>query len=227
MIAPSKTPFLLRARHVHSFGLVMIALVLALSTSVVLHGVWGLVVNTALSALTLILVLRVTDAAFLRQRIAAWIAILAVILVTLAALTGVPENLRGPASAVAALLVLFAPPAIIRYVARAERVDAEVIMAAVCVYLLLGLLFAFLDGAVETLGDGAFFAQTTTPDASDFTYFSYVTLGTLGYGDLSPGIAIARLLAIIEMLAGQLYLVTVLALLVANIGRERRTNTAK
>jgi hypothetical protein len=222
MIAPSKTPFLLRARRVHSFGLVMIALLLALSASVVLHGEWGLVFNTYLSAATLILVLRATDAALRRQRVAAGIALSAALLVTLGALGGTPANLRGPASAVAALLVITAPAAIVRYMVRVDRVDAEMIMAAICVYVLLGLLFAFIGGAIETLSSNQYFAQTANPTISDFTYFSYVTLGTLGYGDLSPGDSMARLMAITEMLIGQLYLVTVLALLVANIGRERR-----
>jgi hypothetical protein len=193
----------------------------------VLQGKWGLVLNTALSAATLLLVLRATDANTVRQRVAAWIAVASVLLITLGALVDVPDNLRGPASAVAALLVVFAPPAIIRYVVRAERVDAEVIMAAVCVYVLLGMIFAFADGAIDTITSGQFFAQTASPTVSDFTYFSYVTLGTLGYGDFTPGSDIARLLAISELLAGQLYLVTVLALLVANLGQAKGRGRAE
>jgi len=53
-------------------------------------------------------------------------------------------------------------------------------------------------------------------------YFAFITLATVGYGDLSPGTDIVRVLAMIEGLLGQLYLVTVIAVLVSNVGRRPR-----
>ncbi|MFM7551963.1 MAG: potassium channel family protein, partial [Actinomycetota bacterium] len=58
-----------------------------------------------------------------------------------------------------------------------------------------------------------------------FLYFSYITLATVGYGDFTAADAVGRLLAMLEGLVGQLYLVTVLALIVSNLGRQR--NPAK
>ena len=66
-----------------------------------------------------------------------------------------------------------------------------------------------------------YFARAGSPKIQDYVYFSYVTLGTLGYGDLAPVGFVPRTFAISEMLIGQLYLVTVIALIVANISRRR------
>ena len=62
----------------------------------------------------------------------------------------------------------------------------------------------------------------TTGDSSDFVYFSFATLTTVGYGDLTAATDLGRSLAITEALIGQIYLVTVVALIVPNIGRARR-----
>jgi voltage-gated potassium channel Kch len=61
----------------------------------------------------------------------------------------------------------------------------------------------------------------TAPRSIDFLYFSYVTLTTVGYGDLTAAGDLGRMLAVTEALLGQLYLVTVVALVIGNIGRER------
>jgi hypothetical protein len=67
----------------------------------------------------------------------------------------------------------------------------------------------------------AFFAGQSQTTVVDFLYFSYASLTTVGYGDLSPAEDLGRMLAVSEALLGQLYLVTVVALLVGNIGRDR------
>jgi hypothetical protein len=61
-----------------------------------------------------------------------------------------------------------------------------------------------------------------TASISQYVYFSYVTLATLGYGDLTPARAVGRLLAVFETIAGSLYLVTAVSLVVSRIGVERR-----
>ena len=101
-------------------------------------------------------------------------------------------------------------------------VNAQSVRAAICFYLLLGLLFVFIYGAVAAFGNEPFFASGTDGDRSLRVYFSFVTLATLGYGDYTPGTDIGRTLAIVEALVGQLYLVTVVALLVSRIGVRRQ-----
>jgi hypothetical protein len=101
------------------------------------------------------------------------------------------------------------------------EVNRQSITGAICIYVLLGLLFTFVYGAVAALESGPFFAQGTDGTASLRLYFSYVTLATLGYGDYTAKTNLGHTLAIVEALLGQLYLVVVLALLVGNLGRKR------
>jgi hypothetical protein len=99
-------------------------------------------------------------------------------------------------------------------------VNTQSVQGALCVYLLLGLFFAFFYGAVAAFGNGDLFAQGTDGDRALRVYFSYVTLATVGYGDYTAGTDVGRTLAITEALTGQLYLVTVVALLVSRFGRR-------
>jgi hypothetical protein len=99
-------------------------------------------------------------------------------------------------------------------------VNMQSVQGALCVYLLLGLFFTFMYGAVAVFGDGDLFAQGTDGDRALRVYFSFVTLATVGYGDYTAGTDVGRTLAIIEALTGQLYLVTVVALLVSRIGHR-------
>ena len=101
-------------------------------------------------------------------------------------------------------------------------VNQQSITGAICIYVQLGMVFTFLYGAVANLGSGAFFAQGTDGTPSLRLYFSYVTLATLGYGDYTPAANPGRTLAVVEALLGQLYLVTVIALLVARMGMSMR-----
>ena len=102
-----------------------------------------------------------------------------------------------------------------------DEVNAQSITGAVCIYLLAGILFMFLYGAVALLGSSEFFAQGTDGTRALRLYFSYVTLATLGYGDYTPAGNLGHSLAIVEALFGQLYLVTVLALLVSRLQGRR------
>jgi uncharacterized membrane protein len=101
--------------------------------------------------------------------------------------------------------------------------NVKAVTGAVCVYVLIGLLFVFLYGLIAVLSSGDFFAQGTDGTRSLRLYFSFVTLATLGYGDYTPAHELGRTLAIVEALFGQLYLVTVIAVLVSRMrGRDPR-----
>jgi Ion channel len=105
------------------------------------------------------------------------------------------------------------------------EVNAQSVRGAICVYVLLGLFFVFLYGSLAALGDGHFFAQGTDGTRAVRVYFSFVTLATLGYGDYTPAGDLGRTVAIVEALLGQLYLVTVVALLISRIGLGQRNAT--
>jgi hypothetical protein len=104
-----------------------------------------------------------------------------------------------------------------------NEVNAQSVTGAICVYVLFGLLFLFFYSSVALLGSGNFFAQGTDGTRAIRLYFSFVTLATLGYGDYTPAAELGRTLAVLEALAGQLYLVTVLALLVSRLRGGDRT----
>ena len=122
--------------------------------------------------------------------------------------------------ALEAVVVAVALGAIARRIGKYPRVNGRTILGALSIYLLLAMLAASLFMTLDAVTAQGFFAQDagTRPD---FLYFSFVTLTTLGYGDLTPLGDLARMLAVVEALVGQLYLVTVIALIVGNLGHER------
>jgi hypothetical protein len=128
---------------------------------------------------------------------------------------------------IAALLSL-GPPAVALGVMRdlraTGRVEVHAIAGVLALYLLLGMAFAFVYGAIDRLGAGDLFANGTDATVSHCLYFSFTTLTTVGYGDFVAGSDLGHTLAIFEALLGQIYLVTVVSLLVSNLGRP--TNAA-
>lgn len=101
---------------------------------------------------------------------------------------------------------------LLRYALRAGVVDREKIAAAVNVYLFFGLIWRDLYSLVSLLIPGAYNSELLTQ--TDFLYYSFVTLSTLGYGDVLPVVGPAKALAYIEAIIGQLYLTILVARLV-------------
>jgi voltage-gated potassium channel len=105
-------------------------------------------------------------------------------------------------------------PVTLSRIAHHKRVTSETILGATCAYILFGLLFAFVFLALGELRDAPFFAQPGVHDASEYLYFSFVALTTLGFGDLSPAVGLPQALTVIEALLGSVFLVTLVARLV-------------
>jgi hypothetical protein len=99
------------------------------------------------------------------------------------------------------------------------RVTGETLWGAINIYLLFGMMFAFLYSAVLTLQPGAFAGGILENDSQDITqsmvYYSFVTMTTLGYGDITPKIHVAAALAYVQALIGQLYVAILIARLVS------------
>jgi hypothetical protein len=120
------------------------------------------------------------------------------------------------------LTTLLAVAATARHAVRAGTVDTEHLFAALDTYLLVGLLFGVGYSVLDLVAPASF----GSPVESDLSltrgvYFSFVTLATLGYGDIVPASGIAKGIAILEAVAGQLYLAVLVARLVTLYGRER------
>ena len=111
------------------------------------------------------------------------------------------------------LIGLFAAAAALRFAMRGAKVDAEHLFAALSAYLLAGLYIGLLYWALEQIHPGMFSASDLS--RSGAIYFSFVTLATLGYGDIVPRTDVARGLAIVEGVGGQLFLAVLVARLVS------------
>jgi voltage-gated potassium channel len=92
---------------------------------------------------------------------------------------------------------------------RSTTVNQNVVHGAIVVYLMIGLCFSFTYGLVEFLHPGSFsnISAASAVGHRPFLYFSFVTLTTLGYGDIVPLTAVARSLAVLEAVIGQVYLI--------------------
>jgi hypothetical protein len=120
-------------------------------------------------------------------------------------------------------LSAFAVIAALRFALRGHRVDSERLSAALSAYLLAGHCFGIAYFQVEQLHPGSFAiggapTQGTQLDLQTAIYFSFVTLATLGYGDISPLTPTARGIAVSEAILGQLYLAVLVARLVGTAG---------
>lgn len=121
------------------------------------------------------------------------------------------------------LMGLFAAAAALRFAMRANRVDAEHIYAALSAYLLAGIFFGLFYFVLEQIGPGTFSSSGEFSRMSAF-YFSFVTLATLGFGDVVPRTDVARGLAILEGVGGQLFLAVLVARLVSLYSRGKDAN---
>jgi Ion channel len=175
---------------------------------------WGALGSTILSALALVVAISDPDAGEQLTRrhviqIAACVALAPLVLfVNSTELLGLTYLLP------AGLLVTATLPVTINRVLHHRRVTSDTVLGALCAYVLLGLLFAFLFLAVEELRSEPFFVQPGPHPQSAYLYFSFVALTTLGFGDLSPTSGLPQALTVVEALLGSVFLATLVARLV-------------
>lgn len=207
--------------RLHGFAIVLILVLVSVAFQVAAPDTdWSRFVTIVLGASILLVSTRAAQA---RRRLVRGAALVAVLLALLAlvALVVTGEVPSATAALANGLLVAFAPAVLAAGLVRDVRVEGGVTLptlaGVLAIYLLVGMLFSFLQGATGAIETQPFFAGVSNPGRSDFLYFSYITLSTTGYGDLVPATDVGRMLAVTESLLGQIYLVTVVALIVANL----------
>jgi hypothetical protein len=138
---------------------------------------------------------------------------------------GVATGILSPAAEAAAitLLVLAIPATLVRGLVRLvgeQGATLHAIAGALAIYLMLGLLFASVIGFIVEVQDEPYFAQGDVSDG-DRVYYSFTVLTTTGFGDYTAATSAGHALAVLEMLAGQLFLVTVIGVLIGHYVRRR------
>jgi len=149
---------------------------------------------------------------FVRRALA--LALLSVVLAGISAASG-GRHWLSAANFVEIGLLAVAMAAVLRRIVTADTVSSRTILGAVSVYAALGLLFTWAYGLIDRIEGGGFFGHTAGIEGSDFLFFSYTTLTTTGYGDLVPVGQVGRMTSGLEMMLGQIFLVTLVAGLVS------------
>jgi hypothetical protein len=204
------------------YGWLLLALVATfLFEGLVQPGVAQRVIATVLAGATLTLALYAGETRPWLMRIAVAVIAAAVLGVVIASVVGKGNTVVGISAIAEGLLVACAPPAVVIGVLRNLRQTGDVTITAVygvlCLYLLVGLIFAFTYVAIQNLGGAPFFSGGSAATSAHSIYFSFVTLTTVGYGDFTARTNLGHTLSVTEALLGQIYLVTVVAVLVGRL----------
>lgn len=202
-----------RARD--AFGLVLL-LVLAtyVLASLIDNEGWTAVVLLAVTTATSVVALVSSHARPRFVRAAIVFSGASIVLGAIGAATGERAWLN-VASMIQVTLLAIAMLAVLRRVVTTAEIGSRTILGAISVYTVLGILFSFAYSTVDRIQSGPFFSEVTDPKGSEFLFFSYTTLTTTGYGNLVPAGQPGRMLAGLEMMLGQLFLVTLVAGLVS------------
>ena len=219
-VRPGQSAERVRSRIRDRFGLVFLLLVTTVFFSISApNESWSWLATSVLLAAGLMLALVASGARPEVVRIGLAIATIdlgASITIELAQVGGDSRKYLSTASL---LLTLLAICAIARRISIHREISTLTVLGAVCLYVLLGLSFAFAFESVGEFGSQPFFTPPGAGTRSDYMYFSFTTLATVGYGDLTAQDGVGRALAVTEGVFGQIYLVTTVAALVGNLGR--------
>jgi hypothetical protein len=213
-------------RFADSYGLVLVLLILSFFSSAVTgDNHYARLTTLVLLAATTWLALRASRVERRLLRLAVTLIPLATLAAIVASVLGSDDTARIVTASLTALLVLVAPAAIIKRVATHPVINLNTFYGAVCVYLLIAMFFASCFALIGAASGQGFFAQVQPPAKAgsiDYLYFSLTTITTVGYGDFTARGDVGRMTAVLEAIFGQLYLITVVALVVQNLGQARR-----
>lgn len=202
-----------RVRDAFGLVLVLVLLTYVLVSLLENHG-WSAVVLILATSITSIVALTSSHVRPRAVHLAIWLSALTVLFAATAAVTG-EKTLLNVGSLIQICLLAFAMAAVLWRVVSSAEVGSRTILGAISVYTVLGILFTFAYGTIDRIQGGPFFEEVAHPNGSDFIFFSYTTLTTTGYGNLVPGGQPGRMIAGLEMMLGQIFLVTLVAGLVS------------
>jgi hypothetical protein len=213
-----------RFRAPDSFGILLVLILgSTVATAAASGSRWSRVVTLVGLGGTLLYAMWTSRAGHRLRRAAMILVPIMVVGAAIPAATSDEPLARSIVSAVSAVLVLSAASAVLSRLRTHAKITIQTVLGALCIYLLFGLFFASIYALIGSASGDAFFAQGAGVGSSvNYVYFSFVTIATVGYGDLSAAGNLGKMLAASEGLIGQLFLVTVVALVVSNIGKTRK-----
>jgi len=198
-----------------AFGLVFVlVLVTYVLMSLLGDRGWTAVLISLTVSATSVLALTSSHVAHRFVRMALWLSLLSVLMTAISAATDTLLWLNLAALVLVCLLAV-AMAAVLRRVVLTPNVGSRTILGAISVYAVLGMLFTFVYAAIDRIQSDPFFEGEAHARGGDFLFFSYTTLTTTGFGDLVPGGQPGRMISGLEMMIGQIFLVTLVAGLVA------------
>jgi hypothetical protein len=206
-----------------TYGTLLILIVVAYAVMAATEdSKWSRTIVGVLFGATLLLALHTSH---VRGRVIRFVAVLVGVTVLWSAVLAAldKEPFLG-AGHVATALVVVTPGVILYRIFRHPVINIETILGAIDAYMLLGISFAAIYRMLDSV-DSHFFTQGAA-SGIQYLYFSFVVITTLGFGDFTPRTDVGRVFVSLEALLGQIFLVTVVAVLVANLGRARTAMAA-
>lgn len=199
-----------------SYTLLLVALAVRFLAELIglCNGLFGAAVHEAL-LITLVLAAVHASTGRPGAALVRWAGLAAILARGLAHLPDLPLEVELLCAGISAAFLVLATTVLLLHLLRSRNVDADLLVGTLCIYLLIGTVWAFAYQLLQATS-GPFTTHFLVPggglaSAQDLDYFSFVTLTTLGYGDIQPLSAAARGMAVAEAVVGQFYLAVLVA----------------
>jgi hypothetical protein len=203
-----------------SYGLVLLLVVVTYVVSVSVTETWAASIVLTVQLATVWLTLRTSQARRVTRLVAGIVLCLAAVVAVVSFFVHKPGGQLGAIFTVCCLLYLIAPFSIVRHLMLRRGIDTETLLGAVAAYLLIGMFFAFAYEAAGEFGSVPFFGSAGHGSLSQDLFFSFVTMTTVGYGNLVPATNPGQTFAVLEALTGQLFLVVAVGKIISSMPRR-------
>lgn len=194
-----------------SYGSVLLLILFTYVFSVSVTASWAASLVITVQIATVWTVLHVSNARRPVRRIAAFLLLLSAVAAVINLVVGKETTGEGAVAFMSAVLYLIAPYSITRSLLLRREVDLQTVLGAIDIYLLVGMLFAFIYRFMGVVQASPFFGANGDGKIPQDLFFSFTTLTTTGYGNLVPAGNPGQTFSVAEMLVGQLFLVIAVA----------------
>ena len=203
-----------------SYGLVLLLVVATYAISVSMTEARAASIVLTVQLATVWLTLRTSQARRLVRLVADVVLCLAAVGVVVSLFAHRPGDQLGGIFTICCLLYLIAPFSIVRHLMIRREIDIETLLGAIAAYLLIGMFFAFAYKAAGEFGTVPFFGPAGPGSLSQDLFFSFVTITTVGYGNLVPAANPGQTFAMLEAVTGQLFLVVAVGKIISSLPRR-------